>query len=630
MPNRPLLLLTFANQLDGYLPNLKAESAAINAVLAPLHDKQTIEVYREESATATTVYDALMRFRDRIAIFHYAGHADGQRLYLEDNAGDAGGVATLLGQLPNLQVVFLNGCATLPQVENLFNNGVRAIIATAVPIDDQRAKEFSTKFYQALATGCDLRTAFQSAVAFIQLRYGGDFAATIVKRGEYAQFGDTQRMPWGLFLNTQHDINAVLSWKLPTQIAPVVNRPNTVDYVVNSYLIEVIDAMLDADPQLTASVTDANGDPKDDREIFSVIIENFPWMIGVQLRLLATKDDNLDTPSIERLKQLVSTYTVSVQFLYYAVLSQLWDAKRNENFAVAPVHANLMYLTQADFNYFDYQANLIDAAQTLNKAGVPLFIKELGTFVNDLQNTQHDLSSAAQHLASLRLRINAGDWAELEANKYQACADAEYSLTIFLSELAFLVNYDLITIRDIQVVNFRHTEPKFNHYIGRLNAKVTDLTVGRNPKPRTFTQFTNNASVVLTPNIQDPSTYLNLSPFIIDKNAFGVGMTEERATEQQLFVYAFRENDEYKYFSTIHNIYKVQERLTDQFLTSEGAPASSSETQDDPRASRFRSKLINRIKRSANNEVAEEEIQSPFAILKTQFQAFTQDLNTPA
>jgi len=77
MIERPVVLLTFANQEDAYLEYLKRESNRLDYTLSTLHDKGAIEVYRDESATTDTVVSLLERFDERIAVFHYGGHADG-------------------------------------------------------------------------------------------------------------------------------------------------------------------------------------------------------------------------------------------------------------------------------------------------------------------------------------------------------------------------------------------------------------------------------------------------------------------------------------------------------------------------------------------------------------------------
>lgn len=626
MSQAPVILLNFANQLDAYLPALDKESESINSALRRLHNEKRIELYREAKATTKSVFDDLQTYPNRVALFHYGGHADGERLYFEDQAGNALGVAALLGQQKNLQLVFLNGCATLPQVEELFKQGVPLVIATAVAIDDQRAVQFAEKFYQSLAAGSNIRSAFQSAVAFMQMIFGAEFAATICKRGAYPQFENSQYMPWGLFVNDTPQAETALLWHLPHQVAPTVSRPDdgAIPYRVNSYIVGVIDTMANLDKTIEQAAYDSNGEPKDERELMGLIIENLPWPIGVQVRLLATKDDQLDTPSIERLKQLVSTYVVGQQFLYYTLLSQIWDVKRKQRPAGAfQRHSQINFLSEGDFNFFDYSLFLIDAARELEGLGVPFFLKEMSEFVAELQTLNSELQIASQHLQALRLRLNAADISQLSANIFQACADAEYALAVFLDEIAFLVNYDLITIRDIHVLNFRYTTPQYNHFLARLNAKVTDLTVGRTPRPRAFAELANNASVILTPDINDVSKFLNLSPFIIDKNAFGVGLTEDKATEQQLYMYGYRQQDDYKYFSTQHNIFRAQERTTDQLLTNEGEiNANATES------SSVRNRFLNRTRRPAAAQAGNEDAPppSPFATLRQQFTIFAQDL----
>ncbi|MCP4437446.1 MAG: CHAT domain-containing protein [Aureispira sp.] len=609
MVERPVILLTFANQQDAYLDKLKDESKRLNDVLSYHHDKGTIEVYREESTTIDDLGKAIDRFANRIVMYHYAGHADGERLYFEENAGNADGLASLLGNLPNLKLVFLNGCSTKDQVESLLNNGVKAVIATAVPIDDLKAVLFAESFYRAFANNATVEEAFQRAVSIIKTRYGGSFDATIVQKGTTPLFGDAEAMPWGLYANTGAE--DILQWTIPSYFTSKVTRPEDVDYKVNHYLADIIEGMIDHDPKIEERAVTEDGEPVDDRDALALIIENFPWPIGVQIRLLATKDDDMDKPSVERIKQLVSTYVVSSQFLFYIMMSQMWDEKRNNSLAMQRFLVDMLYLNEREFNQFDYFKNFIEAIKLVQDSNTELFVSEFDGLYKEFEK-HGDFYNAYEYLESLKSAINTERWDELNTNLTQKCADGEYHLSTLLYHLAFFVKYDLITIRDIHVVNYRHLETSFNHYIGRLNVKVTDLAVSRRPKPKAFSEYANNSSVVLTPNMQDPSVFLNLSPFIIDKNAFGQGMTEDRATEQQLFIYAHREKKEYKYFTTIHNIYRVQERRSDQLLTSEGSTGEA----EDGRGSRRR----RRRRREEHN------IESTFEVLKRQFELFEKDM----
>ena len=125
----------------------------------------------------TDIFAAFRRHRDRIAIFHFAGHAGSDRLLLEAAGGagrpaDAAGLAAFLAQQHGLALVFLNGCATRGQAQGLLDAGVAAVIATSQAIRDDVAAEFAGQFYTSLAgtreaTGCTLRAAFDEAVGAV-------------------------------------------------------------------------------------------------------------------------------------------------------------------------------------------------------------------------------------------------------------------------------------------------------------------------------------------------------------------------------------------------------------------------------------------------------------------------------
>jgi phosphoribosylformimino-5-aminoimidazole carboxamide ribonucleotide (ProFAR) isomerase len=101
----------------------------------------------------------------RYVFFHYGGHAGGQQLDLEGGAGQALGLAHLLGRqaTQQLQIVFLNGCSTKEQVDRLLKLGVKVIIATSVAIKDKKAVEFAYRFYRKLANNGSIRQAFDNA-----------------------------------------------------------------------------------------------------------------------------------------------------------------------------------------------------------------------------------------------------------------------------------------------------------------------------------------------------------------------------------------------------------------------------------------------------------------------------------
>jgi hypothetical protein len=98
-------------------------------------------------------------------------------LLLESEKGlpataDGKGLAAFLGHQTGLQLVFLNGCATQPQMQGLLDAQVPAVIATSRAIEDEAAMEFAGRFYQALAGGAALRTAYSEATAAVRTARG--------------------------------------------------------------------------------------------------------------------------------------------------------------------------------------------------------------------------------------------------------------------------------------------------------------------------------------------------------------------------------------------------------------------------------------------------------------------------
>jgi hypothetical protein len=201
----PAILLAFADDWADdkrRLRNLLTESKAIRGALAPLVTAGALEV--PDAIHNATVDDVIAAFRDRrnrrgIRIFHFAGHASGSALIFETESGasaeaHAGGLAGYLGQQRGLVLVFLNGCCTEPQVQQLRRAGVKAVVATTASIDDAVAAEFATAFYAELATH-PLREAFDAAVHSVRMRWGDDPRA-VTRDVQPLDDGGQRGWPW--------------------------------------------------------------------------------------------------------------------------------------------------------------------------------------------------------------------------------------------------------------------------------------------------------------------------------------------------------------------------------------------------------------------------------------------------
>src|SRR5271157_1461784 len=170
MAELPIIVLAFADEQEGhrYLRDLPEELRQLQAILEAAEGKRLCKLVVRPNARLDQILETFTEHRDRVAIFHYGGHAGGDRLLLESTGTEgavahAEGLATFLGQRRNLQLVFLNGCSTRAQAAGLLDAGVAAVIATARAIEDAIALEFAAAFYSELASGATLRAAYEAS-----------------------------------------------------------------------------------------------------------------------------------------------------------------------------------------------------------------------------------------------------------------------------------------------------------------------------------------------------------------------------------------------------------------------------------------------------------------------------------
>jgi hypothetical protein len=150
--------------------------------------------------------------------------------------------------------------------------------------------------------------------------------------------------------------------------------------------------------------------------------------------------------------------------------------------------------------------------------------------------------------------------------------------------------------------------------MGRLNAQEGDfLTLFK--KPRTYDDFVASRSVLLVKDLKDIEANINLSPFVIDKNAFG----DAKATAMDLFMYAYTEGNEYWYLVSNQSIYRALDQDTDK-INSGHTEGGGEEGRTKTRSRRARMR--------GGRRGAQAEALKPYAILKEQFEVFKEDITS--
>jgi hypothetical protein len=552
--SKPVIILAFSNDQDDYLKMIVRERKNIFKALQQHHDKGFIQVHKEENTSIEDIFDLFNRYADRIAIFHYGGHASGSHLQLEAGVektelADAGGLAQLMGQQKALQLVFLNGCATQDQVKLLFSCGVKTVIATSVPINDEMATEFAEQFYQALANKATIQKAFQTAKAFAATKYG--------KSKQVDEFRDllwdnkkekpSTDMPWGLYIND--NAGEALDWKLP-DVKRMVNIGIAVsgreDAPVNQVLIEMLSNELPKHSRKMALfLEDLENGEVDERELPLAIIDSFPLPIGEQLRKLFSPE--LSAIHVQRLQQLVLTYETLVELLCFTMLSQLWeDRHRNPKLTINPdnlrVVKNFLELDGAIYPTFNYIELMAAVAGIYQENNLDPFVDEFKN-LNDLLE-QEEFRQAQQFLQEIRARLISEKIAAEEIENL--CEQSEKFLGAIMAGFAFIVKYKLTTIKEIKIIKHRHTEPKYRHSQVLLT-RTTGRDIMRDTE-KEYGSFAECQSVILLKSVKDLEHYLSLSPFVIDENA----LTGDQ--NSKLFFYTFHEvADDRYHFQFIGN-----------------------------------------------------------------------------
>lgn len=220
---KPVILLAFANerQPDGvYLNHLPRERKLVKSSLDQAEKDGLCESDFLPDATLDQVFGAFRRFKDRIAVFHFSGHANHLELLLENMEGKtvaahARGLAKFLGAQNGLELVFLNGCYTLATAQALLDRGVPAVIGTVQAVKDQVATDLSGHFYEALAGGLSIGEAWEAATGQMLSGQGGpasEFYDEKSTRGGGFEVED-DRPPWQLLVRP--GAAEVKNWNLP-------------------------------------------------------------------------------------------------------------------------------------------------------------------------------------------------------------------------------------------------------------------------------------------------------------------------------------------------------------------------------------------------------------------------------
>ena len=225
----PVVFLAFANDHQAYLYKLTEEQDGIRSRLEQAESNGLCKVVYETDTDIDKIFKVFDKYQDRIAVFHYGGHAEDFTLLLKESSGKrqhahSEGLMEFLGQQKGLKFVFINGCCSKQQAELLRDKGVPAVIGTSQPIDDAAATVLSTQFYESLSAGRTLNQAWKAAEAKVKTLTDASSGYRAIGSVETEEKETRISFPWELYIRSGAE--DVKQWNLPRAAKnPLHNLP---------------------------------------------------------------------------------------------------------------------------------------------------------------------------------------------------------------------------------------------------------------------------------------------------------------------------------------------------------------------------------------------------------------------
>ena len=253
------------------------------------------------------------------------------------------------------------------------------------------------------------------------------------------------------------------------------------------------------------------------------IFRHYGWIIETFLQKMQTPAGQ--ERSLRRLSFMTEAYHSALRYLCYIQVAQLLQREH------PPQHPALSEFLQmegkADLS-FDYLNLLIVCTDLLRPQ--PGFMPEIDAFAAALADPHSDLYATALFLDQQRLLLL--NKALPDDGRLEALLD-EYltGLLFWLRNMAFLAKYRLVSIKNISLSYRLGSGKLFVHLYGELHGMYNEAQSGDEEYNEYAREnvFTYNKSVLLLKgsnvesgleNIQDPTSYLSLSPLVIDESVF--------------------------------------------------------------------------------------------------------------
>ena len=514
-----VLYFAFANDPENPLDELKREDTQINRLLEPLAARNHFRLVRDSYATLDTIAEKLALYKQDLVLFHFSGHAGPDHIQLTDTPAQSEGLARFLGECPNLKLIVLNGCATAPQVEWLRRLKIPLVIATHRPVEDNKAAGFAINFYRMLSLFDTIEAAFNFATGYV-LSLDSQIPIT---RGIItgAAPAGSDGSCWGLFGVAGRETAA--QWTFSTNLRP----QELENYQPN---VRLLDTLLSALAPYRPNIKQIFQREEDGYTVVSqadkrkAILEALPHPISELVRYIlvprsaSSQEVFFDQLGLGRLQQIYAVYLNVIELMVFIMLAQLWDMLSGKPGLQVPASAQqlireFLLIHQNRQLEFDHIALIRAIRELMDQEQEPYFVEEL-IQLREMAEPGSSFSLSDQFFRNIEADLQGMD----ENRAKILCINAEEHLADVLQHLGFITRYTFASIKTIDVLKYRHErKPLFRHSIVKLEQRF----VGLEAEPQVIHGMLDSASVILLKESDaDELPFLNLSPFVIDQNAF--------------------------------------------------------------------------------------------------------------
>ena len=342
---------------------------------------------------------------------------------------------------------------------------------------------------------------------------------------------------------------------------------------INELLIQkVFQEMLKYKPSLEKLlVTDEDEEETvSSRFLGDIIIKNFPWPIGVEIRrLFSASMRQLDRL---RLDQIFKTIERSMQFMTFVMICQLWKENKEKKIEIPEnlrkeFNSRLLILTMGNYTWL-----IRTIGNLINTNSIQWFMPEMGA------NFDKKFYAALDFWVPERNEVGHYQINLTQEEIERRCVEYEEKLAFILQKISFLCKYKLVSVREIKVNHPKNETAKFNHIVGILNSSDSDFTA----KEMEEDKFAESQSVLLMKSMKTIDEYLNLSPLVIDTNSETIDNKEKFDIKKDIFMYTKFRADHLMYIGTevtekcdlrsLHNYNNLLNQFRDMVLTISGNP----------------------------------------------------------